>query len=66
LEAKQVQAIFATGTAAAITYITEIEVEGSIYQIESTIVEEINQIKSKMDRIKFAEEEESYSWNVIV
>ncbi len=66
LESGRLESLFATGTAAAITFIRRIQVDGKNFEIQSEQSEKIKGIKSKLEAMKLARVPDSFSWNYIV
>lgn len=66
LQDGKVDSLFATGTAAAITFIEEIDVDGDLFSLESHKDEKVLNIKKRMEDIKFNRVEDANGWNVII
>lgn len=66
LQEGKIDALFATGTAAAITFIEEIDVDGDLYSLESHLDETVLKIKKHMEDVKFDRVEDSHQWNVVL
>jgi hypothetical protein len=65
LESGKLQSVFDCGTAAAITYIYEIEMDGRLYKIDSDSYAKVEVIRSSLFGIRFNEKEDLHSWNTI-
>lgn len=65
LAAGDVNCLFATGTAAAITYINELQIDGELFQVNSNTYAPIVQIKQDLDDCKFGLKNHE-DWNVWV
>lgn len=66
LASGEVQCMFATGTAAAITYVNKITINESKYEVNSDSFQPVLDIKIALDALKFREQELDSSWNVVV
>ena len=66
LEHGSVDCLFATGTAAAITYINEVSVDAENFRLNSDQNVLIQEIKANMEDYKFGRLSDPYDWNVIV
>jgi len=62
LENGEILSLFASGTAAAITYINRINIDDEDYKLQSNQEVQIQNIKKRLDAIRFGDEEESYGW----
>ena len=65
LESSELDCLFATGTAAAITFIKDIEVEGKLYHINSHENSAIIAIKKQLEEIKLGLLKEDFGWNFV-
>jgi branched-chain amino acid aminotransferase len=61
-----ITSMFATGTAASISYINEITVDGETYRVSSNTDKLVLEISAKINAIKFMEMELYPEWNVVV
>lgn len=59
----KVQCLFATGTAAAITFIKDIDIDGHLYHVDSLNEFRVMDIKKQLEEIKWARRSEPYGWN---
>ena len=66
LAAGTVECMFATGTAAAITYINAITIDNETYTVESNAYALVLALKERLDAAKFLELGEHDEWNVVV
>ena len=66
LKAGSVQCLFATGTAAAVTYINSITIGENAYTVESNSFDPILNIKVTLDNSKFLVDRSNSQWNVVV
>ncbi|MBT8326160.1 MAG: branched-chain amino acid aminotransferase [Bacteroidia bacterium] len=66
LKAGRVNCMFATGTAASMTFVNYVTIDGSKYHIKSDKYEPMDQIKNEIDKIKFLEKSNNHNWNVVV
>ena len=66
LEEGRMQSIFATGTAAAITYINDIQIGDQSWQLASDENQLLMEIKKDLDDHKFARTADPYNWNCII
>lgn len=62
----KIECMFATGTAAAITYINSIAIDGTVYEVESHLNVSINNLKINLDACKYLEDKTHEEWNVVV
>ena len=61
-----VECMFATGTAAAITYVNAVTIGERNYNVSSDTYSPVLQLKEKLDAAKFLEADSHPEWNVIV
>jgi len=66
LEAGLVQCMFATGTAAAVTYVNGVTIDDVKYEVSSHDFKMINQLTEDLNAHKFLKVEDKQGWNVIV
>lgn len=66
LEQDMVDCMFASGTAAAITYINEVQIDGNNYQLDSPSYEAVKKIKERLFAIRYNEVEDPYGWNLML
>ncbi|MFY0644596.1 MAG: branched-chain amino acid aminotransferase [Bacteroidia bacterium] len=66
LEQNSVECLFATGTAAAITFIDKLEIDDKIYSLKSENHQGIVGIKKELEDYKFGRKEDAYSWNILL
>ena len=66
LKREEVQCMFATGTAAALTFVHNISFEDRSYTVSSDLFEPVLSIRDEIDRIKFLESDNYPQWNVVV
>ena len=66
LEQGRVQSMFATGTAAAITFIRDVDIAGQVYHVHGTEHEAVLEVKKKLFAIRFEEVEDPYGWNLVI
>lgn len=66
LAAGEVECMFATGTAAAITYVNGINIDGKQYTVKSDEYFPIQNIENTLNRTKYLEDDNNPNWNVIV
>ena len=66
LASGQVDCMFATGTAAAITYVNEVTIGAKKYEVSSDTYEAVLRLKKRLDEVKFLEDDKFPEWNVIV
>ncbi len=62
----KVDCMFATGTAAAITYINSIAIDGNIFEVESHKYSPVQNLKLSLDASKYLENKSHEEWNVVV
>ncbi|PCJ65543.1 MAG: branched chain amino acid aminotransferase [Bacteroidetes bacterium] len=61
-----VDCMFATGTAAAITYVNAVTIDSKKYQIASDVYGPIRELKTILDNAKFLDDLSNDQWNVVV
>jgi branched-chain amino acid aminotransferase len=61
-----VDCMFATGTAAAITYVNAVTIDGEKFEISSNDYMPVLGLKDKLDSLKFLKDESYSQWNVKV
>ena len=66
LEASSVNCLFATGTAAAITFIDKLEVDGELYSLKSENHRGIQEVKQQLEDYKFGRLADDFNWNIIL
>lgn len=66
LESGKITCLFATGTAAAITFIRTVDIDGKLYHLNSDSDTIIQNIKLQLDNIKFARSGDHAHWNYIL
>ena len=66
LVAGVVQCMFATGTAAAVTYVDGVTIDDVKYNVSSHNFKMINQLKDDLDGHKFLKSEDTQGWNAVV
>lgn len=62
LENNEITCLFASGTAAAITYINRIKIDEKILHLKSNEQIAVQNIKKRLDAIRFGDESEHYNW----
>lgn len=65
LAAGDVDCLFATGTAAAVTYINELQIDDQLFKVNSDKYEPVLQLKQDLDDCKFGLKNHD-EWNVLV
>lgn len=66
LAAGKVDCMFATGTAAAITYVNAITIGDNRYEVDSNSYAPVLALKQQLDAAKFLEDTTHSEWNVVV
>jgi branched-chain amino acid aminotransferase len=66
LKSGKVECMFATGTAAAITYIQKVTIDANVYEVNSSEFQKVRAIKESLDSHKFLKSTERPQWNVVV
>jgi len=66
LEAGLVQCMFATGTAAAVTYVNGVTIDDVKFEVSSHDFKMINQLTEELNAHKFLKVEDKQGWNVVV
>lgn len=66
LQNSEIECMFATGTAAAITYVNTIAIDGRTYQVDSNMCTSIQQIENELNEVKYLNSIHDEEWNVIV
>ena len=66
LKEGQITCMFATGTAASITFVNYITIDDNKYTVKSDENAVMIEIKEQMDRLKFLDEVVNSEWNVVV
>lgn len=66
LKAGKVDCMFATGTAAAITYVNAITIGDNKYEVNSNTYAPVLALKEQLDAAKFLEDNTHPEWNVVV
>ncbi len=66
LENGNIDCLFATGTAAAITYINEVSVDQENFYLRSDENLMLRELKSSLEDYKFGRSEDSFKWNVLL
>jgi branched-chain amino acid aminotransferase len=66
LEAGLVQCMFATGTAAAVTYVNGVTIDEVKYEVSSDDFEMINQLTDDLNGHKLLKVEDKQGWNAVV
>ncbi|MFT6745399.1 MAG: branched-chain amino acid aminotransferase, partial [Bacteroidia bacterium] len=66
LEAGVVQCMFATGTAAAVTYVDGVTIDDVKYDVSSHNFNMINQLTDDLDGYKLLKSEDTRGWNALV
>jgi branched-chain amino acid aminotransferase len=66
LKEGSIDCLFATGTAASITFVNSITIDDKTYEVKSDEFEPITNLKQEMDAIKFMDQSANYGWNVVV
>jgi len=66
LKSGKVQCMFATGTAAAITYIQKVTIDDATYEVYSSDFSPVKAIKDSLDDHKFLKNTNRPDWNVVV
>ncbi len=62
----RVKCMFATGTAASVTFVNSITIDDNTYTVDSVQHEAVQALKAKIDGIKFLEETDAHNWNFLV
>ncbi len=66
LKSGNVTCMFATGTAAAVTYVDAVTIGDIKYEVNSELNEKVASLKKEIHQIKYLEKEDNHGWNVIV
>lgn len=66
ISAGEVECMFATGTAAAITYVNGVNIDGSQYSVKSDEYSSVQNIEKLLDKSKYLEDDTNPSWNVVI
>ena len=66
LKEGRVQSMFATGTAAAVTFIKDVDIDGAVHHIPGTEHESVLAVKNRLFAIRFTDVDDPYGWNEIV
>jgi branched-chain amino acid aminotransferase len=66
LKSGNVQCMFATGTAAAITYIQNVTIDVTMYEVNSADFPKVKAISESLDAHKFLKNTGRPEWNVVV
>lgn len=66
LQDGEIDCLFATGTAASITFVNSITIDDATYEVNSNSFEPVTQLKLEMDAIKFLEKSTNHDWNILV
>ena len=66
LAAGEVECMFATGTAAAITYVNSITIGENKYEVSSNQYDPVLRLKEQLDAAKFLDSDKHPEWNIIV
>ena len=66
LKEGRVNCMFATGTAASMTFVNQVTIDDARYQVESNTYKPMLEIKSEIDQIKFLDKGNDYDWNILV
>jgi len=61
-----IECMFATGTAAAITYVNSITIGSDAFEVDSNHYQPILDLKEDLDSVKFLKNKEFDHWNVVV
>jgi branched-chain amino acid aminotransferase len=62
----EVDCMFATGTAAAITFINEVSIDGEKFQVNSNSFSPVMKLEENLIAIKYLKNQEHPEWNVVV
>lgn len=66
LKAGAVECMFATGTAAAITFVNAVTIDDAKYDVSSHNFSMVNKLKEDLDAYKFLQNDSKPEWNVVV
>lgn len=66
ISAGEVECMFATGTAAAITYVNGVNIDGSQYSVKSDEYSSVQNIEKLLDKSKYLEDDTNPSWNIVI
>lgn len=65
LKSKDIDCVFATGTAAGITYIDHIEIDGEGFDLQSSTHAMVNELGKQLEAHRYGEAEDTHGWHVI-
>jgi branched-chain amino acid aminotransferase len=66
LKEGRIQSVFATGTAASITFVNNVTIDEKTYEVQSDQFQLMVDIRTELDHIKFLDDEVESNWNVVV
>lgn len=66
LASGSIDCVFATGTAASVTFINKITIDGDHFEVTSDSHQPVNDFAKELEAYKFAENDDTHGWNNIV